>query len=262
MIRSILALGSLAVVAPAFALEWHSPQIGFAYSIPSFGKMTRAAHDLATVDALNLPQGPATLTFDSEQTWKGSDPWGLILSYELTPHLTIEANYFGNMLGGGVDFAAVEGTSIYTGGTARQHGQVITMGSALTVDQHWYGGALLGYWPIWRGLHVLARAGIEHTRTEVTHFVALGGEKCTYTDPAGRETTYFCGLDHTGSSAGAARNVPQVGLGLSYRWRDWGSVSVEYDRTLTDLGDARTGRYSLSTINFQLSVLLSAIGRH
>lgn len=250
------------MMAPAFA-GWHAPELGIVYSMPSYGNAMHGASDLAAADALNFSSGPATiLTLRQTDTFDQSGFIGLTLNYDLTRYLTLEANYFGDTLGGGADFTRLDGTDFFLEGTARQNGQIRLFDSRATINTRWYGGALLGYWPVWRGLNVLARAGLEHTRTEVSNSASIGYETCIGLDELGRPFKHRCGDgEHTESNHSAARNVAQVGVGLAYRWKGWATVTMEYDRTLTKVGDAQTGRYAVSAINVGVSFVVTAFTR-
>lgn len=234
----------------------HAPNLGIVYTFASYGNTERGARDLVTSDALKVASPATLLSFDSTDVWQPGPDFGFTLSYDITRFFTVEANYFDNGGGGGGDFQ-VDGATVFLNGTATQNGVVHSFKSGTDVATQMYGAALLGYWPVWQGLHVMARAGFEHTKTNVANYFATGLLGCTTTDQAGRQVSTFCSPQHHASAYSAARNVPQFGAGFAYRW-DGVTATVEYERT-GNVGNTQTGRYSVNALSLELSCAVTAL---
>lgn len=248
--KAILAVFLMAVSAPALA-GWPVPELGLTYLSIHYGN-TQSADNVLRSDALKLPGGPAqilTLNQVGSQSVAGAK-LALTLRCDLVRYLAAELNY-ASIGGGGADSSILDGNTLdfvgtdiqRSGATGKTSGVVPFVGH-VAMDTRTYGLALLGYYPLWRGLNVTGRIAMQYVRTDVATNMDFDNQ---------------CGGCGAGFSHRNARYVPMTGMGLAYRFKDFGQLTLEYQQTLGNIGDSGTGRYSINSLNVGLSVLVSQI---
>lgn len=240
----LAALASLSVCAPAFAYE--RLQLGFSYDDIRYGN-ARNLLDVLKSDAHRLKEPGAVTSIDSVESDKPDGALTVLLDYDLTRNLVVELNITPNNSnednsnfpypsGGPARTLTVRGTGIQQGYAAGGfHGKV----DVSRTDA--YGLTLAGYWPLWHGLSVVARGGVERVRARVSNEMTFENHDC------GESSREPCVDGYFGHHA--ERNVPVAGIGLAYRWPGRARVSVEYQR-IASMGDIQTGHYSVRTLRF------------